>query len=152
MSILLDTNVLVRLSQQTHPHHQAARSATSTLGNRGEVVNIVPQNLYEFWAVATRPTTVNYGLGLTTAQTKIEIARIRSLFALLPDTAAIYPEWERLVEFHDVKGKTSHDARLVAAMVVHGVTRVLTFNDRDFTRYANIVAINPMSTVPPAHP
>jgi predicted nucleic acid-binding protein len=38
-----------------------------------------------------------------------------------------------------------HDARLVAAMRVHGVKRILTFNDKDFARYTDIEAEHPRS-------
>jgi len=40
-------------------------------------------------------------------------------------------------------GKPSHDARLVAAMLAHGVTHILTFNDTDFRRYAGITPVVP---------
>jgi predicted nucleic acid-binding protein len=36
-----------------------------------------------------------------------------------------------------------HDARLVAAMRVHSVKRILTFNDKDFARYTDIAAVHP---------
>ena len=36
-----------------------------------------------------------------------------------------------------------HDARLVATMLVHGVTDLLTLNDRDFSRYVGIRAVHP---------
>ena len=42
-----------------------------------------------------------------------------------------------------VAGKNTHDARLVAAMVVHGVSSILTFNIQDFTRYAEITIFDP---------
>ena len=44
-----------------------------------------------------------------------------------------------------VSGVQVHDARLVAAMIVHDVTHILTFNTQDFTRYApdGIIAIDP---------
>ena len=50
-----------------------------------------------------------------------------------------------LVVTYDVSGVQVHDARLVALMIVHGVTHVLTFNTRDFARYAGegIVAVDP---------
>lgn len=48
---------------------------------------------------------------------------------------------------HNVSGVQVHDARLVAAMRVHGVSRILTFNDKDFTRYADIEVVHPR-TVP----
>jgi predicted nucleic acid-binding protein len=47
----------------------------------------------------------------------------------------MYAEWKRLVVAHSVLGSKVHDARLVAAMAVHGVRRILTFNTSDFSRY-----------------
>jgi predicted nucleic acid-binding protein len=44
-----------------------------------------------------------------------------------------------------VSGVQVHDARLVAAMRVHGVKRILTFNERDFARYADVEAVHPRS-------
>jgi hypothetical protein len=34
-----------------------------------------------------------------------------------------------------VSGKPAHDARLVAAMKVHGLTSILTFDSTGFSRY-----------------
>jgi predicted nucleic acid-binding protein len=39
-------------------------------------------------------------------------------------------------------GKQVHDANLVAAMLVHGVGRLLTFNATDFQRFAGAVEID----------
>ena len=44
---------------------------------------------------------------------------------------------------HSVSGVQVHDARLVAATRVHGVKRILTFNDKDFARYTDIEAVHP---------
>lgn len=60
-------------------------------------------------------------------------------------TDAILPEWERLVVQYRVSGKQAHDARLVAAMRVHNLTHLLTFNTGDFKRFTAITAINPQS-------
>jgi predicted nucleic acid-binding protein len=43
---------------------------------------------------------------------------------------------------HNVLGTKVHDTRLVAAMNVHGVKRILTFNTGDFARFA-VETINP---------
>lgn len=88
MSVLLDTNILTRSAQPAHPMHASALNAVSTLRMRGEDLCIVPQNLVEFWAVATRPLSAN-GLEMTTAQTQTELARIKSLFRFLRDNALI---------------------------------------------------------------
>jgi predicted nucleic acid-binding protein len=67
------------------------------------------------------------------------------LFPLLPDSAAVYTEWRRLVVSFGVSGIQVHDARIVAAMIVHGVTQILTFNTTDFVRYGTrgITAVDP---------
>jgi predicted nucleic acid-binding protein len=65
----------------------------------------------------------------------------------LPDSLAVRNEWRRLLVEHGVSGVQVHDARLTAAMRVHGVKRILTFNDRDFARYTDIEPIHPR-TVP----
>jgi predicted nucleic acid-binding protein len=62
---------------------------------------------------------------------------------LLPDNPRILPEWEQLVSQYSVTGKDAHDARYVAAMNVHGITHLLTYNTTDFKRFANITAIAP---------
>jgi hypothetical protein len=46
---------------------------------------------------------------------------------------------------HGVCGKKAHDTRLVAAMLVHGVKHILTFNVGDFARYPNVVVLDPIS-------
>ena len=56
---------------------------------------------------------------------------------------AIYPEWERLVIQYAVIGRNAHDARIVAAMKVHGITHLLTFNVGDFKRFQGITVVAP---------
>ena len=144
MSYLVDTNLLVRLAQPKNPHRREAVRALRTLRRQPESLGIVPQNLVEFWAVATRPASSN-GLGLTIDETSKLIGKLKVLFTLLPESAEIFAEWERIVLQHQVFGKQAHDARLVAAMLVHNVTHLLTFNTDDFKRYEGITVVNPSS-------
>jgi predicted nucleic acid-binding protein len=51
--ILLDTNLLTRLTSTGHPHGSVARAAIQRLIAQKEQIAIVPQNLYEFWAPST---------------------------------------------------------------------------------------------------
>lgn len=48
-----------------------------------------------------------------------------------------------LVASNDVRGKTAHDARLVAAMKRHGLIHRVSFNKSDFTRFAGINVFTP---------
>jgi len=142
MNYLVDTNVLLRSIQTQHSMYADARRAAASLVGEGHVLAVVAQNLIEFWAVATRPT-VNNGLALSIADTAGHIKTFQQTFTLLPDTSDIFSEWQRLVELHAVSGRQAHDARLVAAMLAHAVTHLLTFNDADFKRYTEITVVNP---------
>jgi predicted nucleic acid-binding protein len=122
--------------------YELARRSVASLTDEGHRLPVIAQNLIEFWVVATRPA-LNNGLALSISDTVAHINRFRETLRLLPDSPAIFPEWQRLAEAHSVSGRQAHDARLVAAMLVQGVTHLLTFNDADFKRYAEITVVNP---------
>lgn len=62
---------------------------------------------------------------------------------MLDETPEIFREWEKLVFAHNIIGKSVHDARLIAQLNVYGITNILTFNVKDFKRFANINVIEP---------
>ena len=142
MTWLIDTNVLLRLRPGEYPLLKEARTAVKGLHRRGQRMCITPQNLIEFWNVATRPVERN-GLGLSVSQAEEELTQLEALFDLLPDTEAIFEVWRHLVVSLRVSGVQVHDARLAAMMRVHDIRRILTFNVQDFTRYPDIVAVHP---------
>lgn len=143
MRIMLDTNVLTRLANPALPEqHESAEAAVESLRTNHHVPVLVPQSLYEFWAVATRPLDVN-GLGMSPVDARDEVDAMLTLFPLLQDERAIFSRWLDLVTVHGVSGKTSHDARLVAAMLRHNLSWLLTFNVSDFARYTEIAAVHP---------
>lgn len=118
--------------------------AVDILLAREDELFVIAQNLIEFWAVSTRPIG-NNGLGLTIDRATKELTKFKALFVILPDTADILPEWEHLVVKHQVFGRQVYDTRLVAAMIVHDLTHLLTFNTTDFKRFTTITAVNPQS-------
>jgi len=146
VSTLLDTNILTRTSQEDHPQFAAAAASVELLRASGDRLCVVPQNLYEFWAVATRPPGEN-GLGMPLSEVEARLARIKRLFVLMRDERGVLAKWERLVALHHVKGKPSHDARLVAAMHRHSLDRLLTFNASHFERFPGITVLTPEEVV-----
>jgi predicted nucleic acid-binding protein len=134
--ILLDTNLLIRMTRPLDPQCAVARAAIQACRGRGERLIVVPQNLYEFWAVATRPPGAppagGNGLGMTPARAGHWLRFFRRRFMLLPDRADLSDLWQGLVETHAVTGFRAHDVRLVAAMQSYGITRLLTFNVAHF--------------------
>jgi predicted nucleic acid-binding protein len=135
--ILLDTNLLTRMTRSHDPQSGVARAAIQELLRRRERLIVVPQNLYEFWVVATRasgkPPLGRNGLGMTPVQAGHWMRFFRRRFTLLPDRSEVSDLWQALVETHAVTGFRAHDVRLVAAMQSYGITRLLTFNADDFS-------------------
>ena len=78
MSYLVDTNLLLRLAQPKNPHQREAVRSLRALRRQKESLAIIPQNLIEFWAVATRPPA-NNGLGLTVDDPRTTWSLIPSL-------------------------------------------------------------------------
>lgn len=144
MDFCVDSNILIYIVNDLSPFHINTSKAILAISSRGDKLMVFPQNLVEFWAVATRPIAAN-GLGMTIAQTEHEIENFKNTFSILAEAPAIYPEWERLVVAHSVSGKNVHDTRIVAQMNVHGIVNLLTFNTKDFSRYTNINSVDPAS-------
>ena len=140
---LADTNILLRFLLLNDPAYPAIRHSVRTLKARGEQIVATPQNMAEFWNVCTRPITVRGGLGLSVAATEMRLRLLERHFPVLPDSPAIYEKWKTLVLAHRVRGVNVHDARLVAAMMIHGVTHILTANVKDFQRYPDITVVAP---------
>jgi predicted nucleic acid-binding protein len=142
MSVFVDTNILLRSVQPSHPLHEAAVNSVASFIAAGTPLMVTPQIVAEFWNVATRPIE-NNGLGMPHEQARDELARLEAFFALLSESPEVYAEWKRLVIAHGVTGVKVHDARLVAAMKVYAISRILTFNRDDFRRYPDIEIITP---------
>jgi predicted nucleic acid-binding protein len=113
---LVDTNVLLRGAQPTHPLCPQATNVVSRLLRQKDSVFFCSQNIAEFRNVAARPVEVN-GLGFS---------------------------HEEALQEH-VQNVKVYDARLVAVMSVYAIDRVRTFNIADFKRYDTVSAIYPAS-------
>jgi predicted nucleic acid-binding protein len=138
-SCLVDTNILLRMTRRSDPQHLVVDAALET------ALCYTHQNVAELWNAMTRPLNRN-GLGLTVTEAEREVLAIEAGMALLPDNEAVYHEWRRIVVRHGVLGAQVHDARLAAAMYVHGVGHILTLNPADFKRFGGIRAVNPNET------
>lgn len=103
---------------------------------------LTAQLLVEFWVIATRPVEVN-GLGWTVEQTRSTIDQLLDRFPLLEESSLIFTNWLNLVTDGKVMGKRTHDIRIIAAMLAHGITHLLTFNPSDFLVISSITIVHP---------
>lgn len=143
--VLSDTNVLLRTLQPHHALFEPALHAIRHLPRQGYKLCVTVQNLIELWVVMTRPFGEN-GLGLSHGDAGVELARIKAMFKILPDSPLALDAWERLVLKHEIKGKRSHDVKLVAMMELYRVPGILTFNGSDFVAFPGIRVIDPRET------
>jgi predicted nucleic acid-binding protein len=143
---LLDTNILLRSIEPGHPMHAEAVEAVALLLSAGETVGVLPQNIAEFWNVCTRPAGSN-GLGLSAGKAAHEVNQIESILDVFPDRHEAYDRWKEIVVKHSVLGVKVHDARIAAAMNVHNIENIVTFNDKDFRRYQGITAFTPQKII-----
>src|SRR5690349_16552448 len=125
MDVVLDTNILARCIEPTHPQHDVANAAVASLVKRGERLCLLPQILYEYFVVCTRPQQENGGLGMSNAEGVAEIKRVQSIFVLLPEPPSLFQLWLQLISQHAVMGKRAHDARIAAALNASQIPAIL---------------------------
>jgi len=141
-SYLVDTNILLRLVQPDSPEYGTIRQCTDRLWERGADLFYTSQNLAEFWNVCTRPADRN-GFGFSVAETDERASLIEAKFSFAADSEATHQEWRKIVVAAGVSGTQVHDARMVAAMRVHGIANLLTLNAKDFRRFSGITVLSP---------
>ncbi len=142
---LADTNIWLRQSDPAHPMFAEAQRATSKIVAGGETLHLVPQVVTEYWRVVTATASQRGGLAWGVTRAAAEVQRLETLLPLLPDTPDVYRHWKAVVVAAGVTGAGVYDARLVAAMLAHGIGHLLTFNGDDFRRYAGwgITVVHP---------
>lgn len=135
MRVLADTNIVLRYVQQDAEQHAEVEAAIDRLMGRGDELVLVPQVMYEYWVVATRPYGTANGLSYTTEEASTALRLLSGAFALLPDPPELFITWLNLVVTHQVSGRQAHDARLAAAALAHNLDALLTLNAPDFKRF-----------------
>lgn len=142
MNYLLDINILLRFSEDSHPHHQIAINAIKQLQKRDDEFAITPQVIYEYWVVVTRPKTQN-GLGMISLEAEAAIEKWLRFLSFLPDHPSVFQLWMQFVTKQQVLGKSAHDARLAATAIFYECDGIVTFNAADFQRFAPLQVLTP---------
>jgi predicted nucleic acid-binding protein len=157
MECLLDTNILAALIQSAssdvsiRAQAAIAASAIRNLRAQGYDLWVSPQILIELYSTMTRAirldrsgrTARNSGLGFSDTQTIGVIAKLKTMFNLLADDAAIFPMWEFLIGATGILGNQCHDVRIAATMSAYGIGSILTFNTADFAGIPGISTLDP---------
>ncbi|MGH7041497.1 MAG: type II toxin-antitoxin system VapC family toxin [Acetobacteraceae bacterium] len=133
----IGNNVLVYATAEGAPFRERARTALVRLAAI-ESLSISRQVLQEYVATTTPPQT--WGKPPTLAEALADAAVFEQHFILREDGPTV---WDRLVAFGGrfaFGGRQVHDANIVATTLAHGERQLLTFNDADFRRFADLIA------------
>lgn len=131
--MFVDTNVLVQARFAPAPFHARARQALEAGFRSGTKLRLSRQVLREYLAVVTRPQT--WAMPLPPAEALADLERLERDYDLLEDGPAVTRELIMLCRAIPLGGRQVHDANIVATMLTHGESRLLTFNAADFTRF-----------------
>ena len=145
MFYLADSNIFLRLADRNSPQNQVTLRAIGKLRFYNNAIRYTPQVRAEFWNVGTRPATARGGFGFSVEQTERRAQIIQKHFRILPDNLPTFLEWRKLVSDFSVTGVQVHDAKIAASVIVHEVDYLLTFNEKDFSRFPMIRVVNPAS-------
>ena len=134
----VDTNVLVHATDTSSPDNAKAQTALVQLVAAGPVA-ISRQILREYIGVVTRGQQWSKPLPLHDAIAATDSFLNR--FKLIEDGPEVWGTFKMLAGAYRFAGKQVHDANIVATMLAHGVNHILTFNGKDFRRFAPRITI-----------
>ena len=146
----LDTNILVYAADINSPLFATAKKIRDEARNGKLDACISLQNLAEFYSVVTNPSQVGQPIASTAAKEEVEKYLVCSTIRKLEISLSTLNSAIQLAEKYKVTKQYFYDTRLVATMLEHNVTKILTLNIRDFVTFREIQSENPFK--PPTSP
>jgi predicted nucleic acid-binding protein len=137
--VFVDTNVLIYASRTQASEHATAQAMLSRMRRESSPLWLSQQVLREYLAASTRPQ--RFGPSLPMAAAIADVARFRASFNIAEDSARVFERLLELLSSHPGGGKQVHDTNIVAIMLEHDITRLLTFNGADFRRFDALIEI-----------
>ena len=137
--MFIDTNVLVKSRIPGAPDHNAARASLERAFRDPEPLRISRQVIREYLAVVTRPQT--WTVAITREDALDDVSRLIGSFEILEDGPLVTESLVGLCRDIPAGGRQIHDANIVATMLAHGESRLLTFNVSDFRRYGDRIEL-----------
>ena len=141
--IAVDTNILVYAHREESPFHAAAVPCVAALAEGPAIWAIPWPCVHEFLAIVTHPRIYAPPTPLARALDQVDAWLESPALTLLTESAAHWPTLRALLLAGRITGPRVHDARIAALCRQHGV-RELWSADRDFSRFAGIVVVNPL--------
>ena len=140
-SFFVDANVLVYAALKDDSRHDVAKALLKD-SSRGALY-ISPQILTEFYSTITSSKRVTVPYAPMDAVMFIETLLRMRAHSCSTDLPEVSDRLLALLKTYGVKGPLVFDLQIVATMLVHGVTKIFTYNVRDFDRFADLEVVEP---------
>jgi len=141
--IAIDTNILVYAHRSETPHFTKASALIRSLAEGRSSWAIPWPCLHEFLAVITHPRIHKTPTPVEVAFRQVDIWLRSPTLALLTESDRHWSQLRGLITAGRIVGPRVHDARVAAICLEHGVRELWTA-DRDFSRFPNLNAVNPL--------
>jgi len=141
--IAVDTNILVYAHREDAPFHEVAIERVKRLAE-GQAIWAIPWPcLYEFLTIVTHPRVYLPPTPLSRALDQVDAWLGSPTLTLLSEAPGHWATLCAVAAEGRVEGGMFHAARVAAICRQHGV-RELWSADRDYSRFAKLVVINPL--------
>ncbi len=141
--IAVDTNILLYAHRAEVPWHKPALAAMMRLVLADEPWGIPWPCVHEFVGIATHPRIYAPPSTLAQAFGAMDAWLASRHCRLLGEGTGYWEEFKRLALQANISGPLTHDARIAALCLHHGVREFWT-HDRDFNRFPRLKARNPL--------
>lgn len=142
--IAVDTNLLVYAHRTEHDWNERAAELMRELAEGSAAWGIPWQCIGEFFGVVTHPGIYKPPTPAAVAFAQIEAWLGSPRVVLLSERDMPWSELRRLLEAGRIVGPRTHDARIAAVCISHGVRELWTA-DRDFGRFPSLATRNPLA-------
>jgi uncharacterized protein len=141
--IAVDTNLLVYAHRGEMPFHSAAMRCLRGLSQTRAAWAIPWPCVHEFLGVVTNPRIYKTPSTVAEAIRQVDAWHESPSLVVLHESMQHWLTLRRLVTAGRVQGAMVHDARIAAICVDHDVKEFWTA-DRDFSRFPQLTARNPL--------
>lgn len=139
--LFCDTNVLLNAVDRRRALNGQALRVLNQLPNQGVELCVSGQVLREYLAVSTRPRGAN-GLGQSVVEALENVEAFAARSTVLDETRRVSEQLVVLVRRLGCTGKQVHDANIVATMLAHGVSKLVTDNSADFRSFDGVEVLS----------
>ena len=141
--IAVDTNILVYSHRADSEWHDRAFAKLKQLAEAPEPWAIPWPCLHEFIAVVTHPKIFSPPTPMAAALSQVAAWLESPTLVMIAETDEHWPTLNRILTESRVSGPRIHDARVAALCLQHGVAELWSA-DRDFSRFPELKASNPL--------